>query len=398
MRGAVIVGASLAGLRTAEVLRKNGFKERVTLLGMETHLPYDRPPLSKGILTGTVDDEQILLRTKDHFDELEIELHTGVRATALDVPQKVVHTTAGEFPYDQLVIATGAAARTLPGTDGLVGVHAMRTLEDALAIRAEFRNRPKVVIVGAGFIGSEVAASARAADLDVTIVEALANPLARSVGVEVGEMCAALHAEGGTDLLCGIGVASLAGETRVEAVHLTDGITIPADLVIVGIGVTPSIDWLTGSGLDLSDGVACDQYLRAGPEGVFAAGDVASWFNPFFGEAMRVEHWTNAAEQALAVARNIINPTDPQPYAGIPYFWSDQYGHRIQFAGRPKADEVVIVEGTRETGKPVALYRKDDVLCGALAIDNPMILMQLRTRLMAPDSWAAAFTIARPDA
>ncbi|MDJ0924923.1 MAG: FAD/NAD(P)-binding oxidoreductase [Acidimicrobiia bacterium] len=397
MSGTVIVGASLAGLRTAEALRKNGYEERVTLLGMEDHLPYDRPPLSKGILTGTVSESDTFFRTADHFTELGVEVKTGVRATALDTTDRAIHTSDGTLQYDNVVIATGAAARTLPGTDSLSGVHVIRTLEDATAIRSDLSNRPRVVVIGAGFIGAEVASSAREMDLDVTIVEALPNPLARAVGTEVGRLCADLHAEGGTTLLCGNGVAEVTGNSTVEGVTLTNGVTIPADVVIVGIGVTVNTGWLEDSGLDISNGVVCDEYMSAGPTGVFAVGDVAAWHNPLFGVTMRVEHWTNAVEQALIVAYNITNPTEQRPYAGIPYFWSDQYGRRIQFLGRSDADEVVIVDRTRESRKPVALYRKDDALGGALAIDDPMTLMPLRAHIMKEGGWEAALAAVQPD-
>jgi NADPH-dependent 2,4-dienoyl-CoA reductase/sulfur reductase-like enzyme len=252
------------------------------------------------------------------------------------------------------------------------------------------------VVVGAGFIGAEVAASARAMDLDVTIVEALPNPLARAVGVEVGQICAALHADAGTNLLCGRGVAGLSGNGSVEAVDLEDGSSIPADIVIVGIGVTTNTGWLEDSGLDISNGVICDENLNAGRDGVFAVGDVASWHNPLFGETMRVEHWTNAVEQSLIVANNIASPQQPRPYAGVPYFWSDQYERRIQFLGRSDADEVIIVEGSREIGKPLALYRKNDALRGALAIDDPMTLMPLRGHLMTEGGWEAALASVQP--
>ena len=396
MSGTVIVGASLAGLRTAEALRMKGYEDPITLLGMEDHLPYDRPPLSKGVLTGSVSKDDTFFRQEEHFTDLGIDVKTGTRATSLDTSERVVHTTDGTVRYDSIVIATGAAARRLPEANGLRGVHVIRTLENALAIRSDLQDQPRVVVVGAGFIGAEVASSARTMDLDVTIVEALPNPLARAVGVEVGQMCAELHTDAGTNLICGQGVAGLSGSGRVEGVTLEDGATIPADIVIVGIGVTKNTDWLDDSGLDIANGVVCDGYMNAGHDGVFAVGDVAAWHNPLFGETMRVEHWTNAVEQALIVANNIASPHELRPYAGVPYFWSDQYGRRIQFLGRSDADEVVIVDGSRENGKPVALYRKDDALRGALAIDDPMTLMPLRGHLMKEGGWGAALATVQP--
>lgn len=390
----VIVGASLAGLRVAEALRKLGHEGSIDVFGEELHLPYDRPPLSKGLLTGAQTSEEIQFRPSSELADRGIRVHTGVGATSLDSSRKIVCIGDQEVSYDALVIATGARARSLGGAPPLAGVHTIRTLDDALRIRRAFESARNLVVVGAGFIGAEVAASARTLGLEVTIVEALANPLARAVGEDVGAACASLHNEHGTKLLCGVGVERLEGDSRVEAVVLTDGTKIAADVVVVGIGVIPNVEWLATSGLDTSNGVICDQHLAAGPEGVYALGDLASWPNPRYGEVMRIEHWTTTVEQAVVVAHNILNPHELRACDPVPYFWSDQYGHRIQFAGRSGSEEVVEVD--HPTARYLALYRRADQMIGALAIDGTQALMQLRGRMITNNTdWADSLTFAR---
>lgn len=392
--GTLIVGASLGGLRVAEALRKQGYDEPIVLLGAEIHLPYDRPPLSKTALTGSTPLDALTFRALEWFAETRVDVRLGVSALALDADHRRVLTTDGTFDYDTLVIATGAKARTLDGADQLGGVYTMRTRDDASNIQAAFQARPRVAIVGAGFIGAEVASSAHSHGLDVTVIEALAHPLARAVGEEAGRLCAALHEEAGVKLQCGVGVRRLLGDTDVTGVELADGSVVPAELVVIGIGVSPNTEWLENSTLDLSNGVVCDAYLRAGAPGVYALGDLASWWNPLFDEQMRVEHWTNTVEQAVSLARNIINPDDPKPYSGVPYFWSDQYGRRIQFAGRSNADETLTVAGSVEEGTPLTLFRRGDRLIGALAIDNPRTLMTLRGMIMRSSTWDEALALA----
>lgn len=391
--GTLIVGASLGGLRVAEGLRKQGYQDRILLLGDETHLPYDRPPLSKTVLTGSTPVDALTFRTDEWFGEMRIEPHLGVAAQALDVERHQVTTSAGVFDYDTLVIATGATARTLAGAEELAGVHTMRTREDAISIQAAFADRPRVAVVGAGFIGAEVASSAHAHGLDVTVIEALAHPLARAVGEQAGLLCAALHDAAGVTLRCGVGVQGLLGDRAVTGVQLVDGSVVPAELVVIGIGVSPNTEWLVTSGLDISNGVQCNEYLQAAP-GVYALGDVASWWNPLFDEQMRVEHWTNTVEQAVTVARNIIHANEPKPYAGVPYFWSDQYDRRIQFAGRSVADEILTVPGSVDAATPLVLFRRGDRLIGALAIDNARILMTLRGMIMRGSTWYEALLLA----
>ena len=263
--------------------------------------------------------------------------------------------------FDGLVIATGASVRRLPGQADLEGIFVLRTLDESLALRAALTTgSPRVVVVGAGFIGAEVAATARGLGCEVTIVEALPVPLVRGLGPRMGAACGELHRDHGVTLLLNVGVSALEGRGRVERVRLTDDRVLEADVVVVGIGVAPATTWLEGSGLELRDGVVCDATLAAGPPGVFAAGDLCRWPNELFGEEMRVEHWTNAAEQGAHAARNLLAAMAGdagQPYAPVPFFWSDQYGQRIQFLGRAgPEDEVRIVSGSVEERAFVALY------------------------------------------
>lgn len=394
----VVVGASLAGLRAVEAARKAGHEGSITLVGAEPHLPYDRPPLSKAYLdaTGEEGPESPIFRGETVFaDELGVELVLGQPATGLDIVRKVVLVGDGEVPYDALVIATGASARTLPGTEHLAGVHPLRTLDDAVAVRAGLEAGARMVVIGAGFIGSEVASSARKRGLEVTVVEALPTPLVRAAGTTMGRAIAALHERNGTRLLCGVGVSSLTGSDRVESVVLEDGTQIPADLVIVGIGASPAVGWLEGSGLTLDNGIVCDETLFTGVQGVYAAGDVANWMNPTLGRRQRLEHWTSAAEQGAAAARNALNPADAKPYGTVPYFWSDWYDSRIQFVGSPDADEVVVVEGDVDVDRRwVALYRQGDQIVGALTLNGQSEIMKYRGLIMKQAVWADALELA----
>ncbi len=389
----VVVGASLAGLRAVESARKAGFAGSITLVGAEEHLPYDRPPLSKAHLGAGSGSEPAApyLREEAHLrEELGVELLLGRPATALDTAARVVHVGGREVAYDAVVLATGSTARRLPGTDHLDGVHPLRTLDDAREVRRALEARARTVVVGAGFIGSEVASAARGRGLDVTVVEAQPTPLARAVGAELGAHVAAIHERHGTRLLTGVGVASVEGDGagRVERVVLDDGTVRPADLVVVGIGVVPATGWLEGSGLRLDDGVVCDETLWAGAPGVWAAGDVVRWPNATMGETQRLENWTGAADQGAAAARNALDPAAAAAYATVPFFWSDWYDVRIQMIGSPVADEVLVVDGDpTAAGRWVALYRRGDRLIGALAVDAPAEIMKYRAQVMRGGSW-----------
>jgi NADPH-dependent 2,4-dienoyl-CoA reductase/sulfur reductase-like enzyme len=390
----VVVGASLAGLRAAEALRRGGFTGTLTLVGAEDHLPYDRPPLSKQVLAGDWDADRVWLRRPDDYDPLGLDLRLGTRATDLDLDDREVVLHGGErVPYDGVILATGATPRALPEAPQLDGVVELRSLDDALAMRAAFEQQPKVVVVGAGFIGAEVAATARQRGLDVTVLEALPVPLSRGLGDRMGAACGALHVDHGVDLRCGVGVSGFEGEDRVTGVRLTDGQVVPADLVVVGIGVTPATAWLESSGLELNDGVVCDEHCRAAP-GVFAAGDVARWTNPLFDESMRVEHWTNAAEQGPVAAENLLAGDAATPFAPVPFFWSDQYDVKIQFAGRCRpGDDVEVVDGSIEAHRFVALYGREGRLVGCLGFSRPRLVMTYRRLIAEGASWDEALAL-----
>ncbi|MFD5257374.1 NAD(P)/FAD-dependent oxidoreductase [Streptomyces bobili] len=396
-RRLVVVGASLAGLRAVEAARKDGFDGRITLVGAEPHLPYDRPPLSKEFLDARGgQDTTPAFRTEEMLRvDLGVDLLLGTPATSLDTRARAVVVGGQSVGYDALVLATGATARQLPGTQGLDGVHTLRTVDDALAIRRALDTGARTVVIGAGFIGAETAAAARKRGLDVVVVEAQPTPLVRAVGETMGGALASLHLRHGTDLRCGVSVTALEGEGRVERVRLSDGTALDADLVVVGAGAVPATDWLEGSGLTLDNGVVCDETLFTGAEGVYAAGDVARWHNPAFDRPMRLEHWTSAAEQGALAARNALNPAAAKRYATVPYFWSDQYDTRIQFVGIPEADEIDVVDGDIERDhRGVALYRAGDRLVGALAVNRPTEIMKYRGLITRGASWADALSFA----
>jgi NADPH-dependent 2,4-dienoyl-CoA reductase/sulfur reductase-like enzyme len=396
--GLVIVGASLAGLRAVEGARRAGYDGTITLIGAEPHLPYDRPPLSKEFLTSEEPPGPTLLREESVLrDDLGVTLRLGTRATALDLASKAVVTDDREVRYDRLVIATGAAPRLLPGTESLTGVHALRTLDDAHAIRAAIDSGARTVVVGAGFIGSEIAASANKRGSEVTVVEALPTPLARAVGEQLGLALAALHERHGTRLRVGVGVDALEhdGAGAVTGVRLADGSRIDAELVVVGIGVAPSTDWLADSGLELGNGVECDETLATSSPDVYAAGDLVSWPNPTTGSRMRLEHWTIAAEQGGAAGRNAADPAGATAFATVPYFWSDQYDKRIQFVGiAADADETRTVMGDLDSDSFLVLYRRGDRLLGVLGLEQRGNVMKFRNLLANQASWDEAVAFA----
>jgi 3-phenylpropionate/trans-cinnamate dioxygenase ferredoxin reductase subunit len=379
-----IVGASLAGLRSAQALRRLGFAGRLVAIGDEPHLPYDRPPLSKEVLAGKWDAARTnLLRPED--EGLGVEWRLGERAAGLDLAAREVVLASGErVAHDALVIATGSAARRIPKLPALAGVHVLRTLDDALALRAELERAPRVAVIGAGFIGAEVAATCRARGLEVAMLEALPAPLERGLGREMGTLLGEIHRDHGVDLRCNASVARLLGEGRVEGLELADGTRIPADVVVVGIGSVPNTAWLESSGLELVDGVLCDASCRAtrAPR-VVAAGDVARWPNELFGETMRIEHWTNATEQAdHAAATLLAGESGGAPFRPVPFVWSDQYDCKIQIAGRiAPGDEACLVDGSLAERRFVVAYGRHGKLTGALGLGRPRVVMKLRAQI-----------------
>jgi 3-phenylpropionate/trans-cinnamate dioxygenase ferredoxin reductase subunit len=388
LRRVVVVGASLAGLRAVEALRRRGFDGEVVVLGGEPHLPYDRPPLSKEVLAGKWDAERTRFRPPENYDELDSEWRLGTRAAGLDLEGRAVLLQGGErVPFDGLVLSCGAAPRRLRGAEGLDGVHVLRSLDDALAIRGALDGGARVAVVGAGFIGAEVAATCRGRGLDVSLIETLPAPLARVLPPALGERMAALHRDHGVRLSCGVPVAGLEGRGRVERVRLADGSAVEADCVVVGIGVVPETGWLEGSGLALEDGVLCDERCAASAPGVVAAGDVARWRNPRLGETLRLEHWTNATEMAEAAAARLLAGESGaaaylEPYAPVPYFWSDQYGVKIQLAGRAEpGDEMHVVDGSLAEERFAVLFSRAGRLVGALGLGRPRLVMRFKRLL-----------------
>lgn len=379
MRRIVVVGASLAGVRAVETLREEGFDGDLTLVGAESHLPYDRPPLTKEILRGEWQAERLALR-QEGYDDLRLDLRLGCLAVGLRPgPQAVDLSDGTSLLYDGLVIATGAAARRLPGAPEIDGICVLRTLDDAISLRSRLEHAPRVVVVGAGFIGAEVASSCRSLGLDVTMVEPQPAPLMRALGREMGEVCAALHRDHGVDLVCGVGVAAIEGDRRMERVRLEDGRAIDADVVVVGIGAAPATHWLASSGLVLRDGVVCDETCAVQGMGeIVAAGDCARWYNPIFETEMRVEHWSNAVEQSAHAARRLLRGPGVGPYATVPTFWSDQYGVKLQYAGHAlPGDTVRVVEGRPEDYRFVAVYERAGRMTAALTFRRPRRLIEL---------------------
>jgi NADPH-dependent 2,4-dienoyl-CoA reductase/sulfur reductase-like enzyme len=379
-----VVGASLAGLSAARALRGQGWDGRVVVIGDEPHRPYDRPPLSKDFLAGSFPRADLDLTGPDD-DDLDLDWRLGTAAVALDAAGRSVRLADGsEVRADGVVIATGARARTLPGGEEHrpAGVHVLRTLDDALALREELRPGRSLVVIGAGFIGAEVASTARGLGLDVTVVEALPVPLAGPLGPEMGAVCGELHAAHGTRLLTATGVTGLAASGgRVTGVELSDGRVLPADVVVVGIGAQPNVEWLAGSGLTLAGGVVTDARGATDLPGVVAVGDCAAAWSPAAGRHVRTEHWTHALEQPAAAVATLLGgplPADPAPA----YFWSDQYGARIQFAGsRREGDEVRLVEGSLEQRSFLAVYERDGAPVAVLGVDQPRLFTRWRRQL-----------------
>ena len=397
----LVVGASLAGWRAVETLRAEGFHGAITLVGEELHLPYDRPPLSKQVLAGTWPPEKAVLADRKRSSELRVHEVLVHRAVRLDVEARQVEIDDGTFlTGDALVLATGAAPRQLPGTEGLGhrdGLFTLRTLDDSIALQAALAavESCRVIVIGAGFIGAEVASTCAGLGCRVTVVEAMEIPLSNVLGPLIGTHCGSLHAAHGIDLRTGVGVAGirrLEGRNGLE-VELDGGDVLEADVVVVGIGVAPAVSWLEGSGLTVDNGLVCDDRLFAA-DGIVAAGDMARWVWRHDGaeELIRIEHWQIAAEAGVAAARSVLaGRSDALPFAPIPYFWSDQFGIRFQVLGNPGGrDDVEIVDGSFEEGKFVALFGRAGRLRAVMAIGRPRKLMGYRPLLESGSSWDVA--------
>lgn len=381
MRTVTVVGASLAGLYAARELRAQGFDGRLVIVGEERHRPYDRPPLSKDFLSGRADEEQLALCDAEEETGLTAQWLLATRARGFDAGGRTILLDNGRtLVTDGLVIATGASARRLPGTSGLAGVHTLRTLDDACALRDALScGTRRVVVIGGGFIGAETASSCVSLGHDVTVVEAAPLPLVPQLGPEMAGVCAALHRRGGADLITGTGVSRLLGQGDVTAVELTDGRVLPADLVVVGIGAVPNTGWLAGSALLLGDGVLCDDGCVTALPQVVAVGDVARV------GGLRAEHWTSATEQPAVAVRNLLAGRTVDSVRPLPYFWSDQYGSRIQFAGqRHEGDTVRVAEGSTDEGSFLCLYEHEGRTTAVLAVDRAKPFLRARRELARP--------------
>ncbi|MFG2962474.1 NAD(P)/FAD-dependent oxidoreductase [Streptomyces sp. NPDC048288] len=375
-RRVVVVGAGMAGVQTAVALREQGFTGPVTLIGAEPHQPYDRPPLSKAVLLGKAENSAFEV----DFEALDIELALGREALGVRPADRELDTETGPVPYDVLVLATGAEPITLPGTEGVPGVHLLRTLDDAERLRPVLVRQHDVVVVGAGWIGAEFATAAREAGCAVTVVEAADRPLAGALPAEVAVPMAAWYADSGADLRTHARVA------RVEpgAVVLDDGSQVPAGAVVVGIGARPATAWLTGSGIELGPHgeVLADDRLRTSVPDVYAVGDCASFPSGRYGERLLIHHWDNALQGPRTVAANILGETDAV-YDPVPYFWSEQFGRFVQYAGHHAADDRMVWRGDPSGPSWSVCWLREDRLVALLAVGRPRDLAQGRRLIQA---------------
>lgn len=391
----VIVGASVAGVAVARALRSDGYNRHIVLLGAELDWPYDKPPLSKQVLTGEWDVARTSLLTPDEARELELDVRLGLRAESLDVAERqVVFNDGTRIGYDACVIATGCAARPSPWGER-PGVHVLRTLEDALAIRGAFARGGRVAVVGGGFIGSEVASSARALGLETTVIDPLELPMERLIGTTAANVFVDLAQRNGVDLRLGHGVEAIDSRGGAHVVRLADGSEIKATTVVVGIGAVANDGWLASSGLLVENGIVCDEFCRAlGADQVYAAGDVARWRHPYEEEPVRIEHWTNAVDQAGVVAHNVAYPDEPRTYAPIEYVWTDQHGWKFQIVGRPVTGvgEEIVGDLSAERPRAAIVYEAEGGgLAGAVTVNWPRALAECRRGLA--DSVPAASTV-----
>ncbi|OMC19385.1 MULTISPECIES: NAD(P)/FAD-dependent oxidoreductase [unclassified Mycobacterium] len=378
-KGVVIVGGGLAGARTAEQLRRSDYSGRITIVSDEVHLPYDRPPLSKEVLRKEVDD--VALKPREWYDENDITLRLGSAATRLDTTARTLTLDDGtELGYDELVVATGLVPRRIPAFPDLEGIRVLRSFDESMALRQHASQAQRAVVIGAGFIGCEVAASLRSLGVDVVLVEPQPTPLASVLGEQIGELVARLHRDEGVDVRLGVSVAEVRGDSRVDTVVLTDGTELAADLVVVGIGSRPATEWLEGSGVEVDNGVICDEAGRTSAPNVWALGDVASWRDAT-GHQARVEHWSNVADQARVVVPAMLGQDVPSAVV-VPYFWSDQYDIKIQCLGEPEATDIVhVVED--DGRKFLAYYERDGVVVGVVGGGMPGKVMKVRAKIAA---------------
>jgi 3-phenylpropionate/trans-cinnamate dioxygenase ferredoxin reductase subunit len=386
----VVVGASLAGVRAAEGLRRKGHTGALTLIGAEPHWPpYDRPPLSKQVLSQGADRPAERVKVDP---ALEVDLELGRRAIGLDVVQRQVRLDDDRLvDYDGLVVATGATVRRLPDTQDRANVHVVRTVEDADRLRSQLQAGRRVAVIGAGVLGCEIAATCRKLGLEVSLIDVFDAPMLRVLGPACAGAVADLHRRHGVRLLLGRQVLGLRGEAAVDAVLLDGDEVVETDLVVVSIGAVPETAWLEGSGLQLADGLMCDEacFALGSDRTIVAAGDVARWAHPLLGRAIRIEHWTNAASQAQVASQNLLAVVsgvgDVVPYAALPYYWSDQYDWKLQFIGT-LGEDTVLEEGSPEDGKFVVTYHSEGRLVGMLSVNWPSMVPRWRPKIVAAAS------------
>jgi 3-phenylpropionate/trans-cinnamate dioxygenase ferredoxin reductase subunit len=372
----VIVGAGLTGGTAAVTLRHEGFEGPVTIVGSEQHLPYERPPLSKSFLRGETPFEDALVQPRSFYQDRGIELRLGVTATALDPAARTIALGDGErIPFDRLLLATGARNRRfpIPGLE-LKGVHALRTVDEAEAIRSEMSSGGRAVVVGMGFIGSEVTASLRQRGIEVTAVDGGAVPLERVLGEQVGRVLAAIHRDNGVELVFGDQLAALTGNARVERVLTKNGRTLECDFAVVGVGVEPVTELAAPAGVEIDNGILVDELCRTNVQGVYAAGDVANHYHPVFRRRVRTEHWQNARRQGRAAALSMLGKA--ASYDDVPWFWSDQYEHNLQYAGFHTDWDDIVVRGDLSKRSFSAFYVKDGTVRATVAIDRGREVMR----------------------
>jgi 3-phenylpropionate/trans-cinnamate dioxygenase ferredoxin reductase subunit len=365
----VVVGANLAGGRAVETLRSEGFDGRIVLIGEEPHRPYERPPMSKDVLRGEAEPAKAFLRDESWYAENEIELMLGTRAHMLDLHERVVMAGGSLVPFDALLLATGGTARHLdvPGAT-LPGIHPLRTMDDAIAVRAPLAGGARVCVAGAGFIGCEVAASARSVGCEVAMVDHMEFPLGKALGPEIGRVIGSMHRDHGVALHMGAGIERFEGAGRVERVVLSDGSTIDADLVVVGVGIEPNDELAAHAGIECRNGILVDERCMTSARGVFAAGDVANHPNPILAERIRIEHWQNAQNQGAAAAKAILGKLDA--FAEVPWFWSDQFHVNIQMSGHPVRYDRIVFRGSVDDRSFSAIYRDGERIVGVLGVNH----------------------------
>lgn len=385
MQKVVIVGASLAGVHAAGALRERGYDGGIQLVSADESLPYDRPPLSKEALFSGIEEGKLLLHEEQWYTDRAVALRLGRKANQLDVRNRQIRLDDGSsLAYDGLVVATGSHARRVSSNSATVPVHVVRELADSQRLREGLLPGRHLVLIGGGFIGLEVASTARQLGLEVTVVEVAQVPLGRVLGDEVGGWFRDLHVRHGVRVECGAALESVEARGSGARLHLSDGRHIDGDVVVAGIGAAPAVEWLAGSGVRLANGVECGPDLSTSVPGIVAAGDVARWYNPIFDEEMRVEHWTNAVEQGRHAAATLLG--EAEAFSSVPYFWTDEFEARMRFVGRADAADSLLIE-TMTDNKLVALYGRDGFIRGAVCVNAPRQLAKYRNAIRDRVAW-----------